>query len=86
MTWQRRVLFVNAASEGQFQAHDFEVDARRGYNVEDTKQMQEIEGYGHSGEHLLPPGQGNGFIWRLHSIARSEELDGECISTCRPSP
>jgi len=76
MTWQRRVLFVNAAIEGQFQAHDFELDARRGYNIADTKQMQEIEGYGHSGEHLLPPGQGNGFIWRLHSIARSEERDG----------
>ncbi len=33
-------------------------------------------GYGHSGERLLPPDQGNGFIWRLHSIARYEERDG----------
>lgn len=37
---------------------------------------QEIMGYGHSGERLLPPDQGNGFIWRLHSIARYEERDG----------
>jgi hypothetical protein len=75
MTWQRRVLFVNAAMEGQYKAHDFAVDARRGYNVAYTTQVQEIEDYGHSGEQLLPPGQGKGFIWRLHSIARYEERD-----------
>jgi hypothetical protein len=76
MTWQHRVLFVNAAMEGRFQAHDFAVDTQRGYGIVDTTEVQEIEGYGQSGEHLLPPGQGNGFIWRLHSIARYEERDG----------
>ena len=92
MTWQRRVLFVNAAMKGQYQAYDFAVDARRGYNVTYTRQVQEIEGYGHSGEHLLPPGQGNGFIWRLHSIARYEERDGgaylelEAIALTRDIP
>jgi hypothetical protein len=75
MTWQRRVLFVNAAMEGKFQARDFAVDARRGYNVADTRQVQEIERYGHPDEHLLPPGQGNGYIWRLHSIAKYEQRD-----------
>jgi hypothetical protein len=75
MTWQLRAPFVNAAMEGEYKAHDF-VDARRGYSVIDTRRVQEIEGYGHSGEHLLPPGEGNGFIWRLHSIARFEERDG----------
>lgn len=76
MNWQRRVLFVNAAMEGQYRAHDFAVDARRGYSIADTRQVQEIGGYGHSGEHLLPPDQGNGYIWRLHSIARCEQRDG----------
>jgi len=76
MTWQFRVLSVNATMESQYKAHDFAVDARRGYNLAVTTRVQEIEGYGLPGEHLLPPGQGNGFIWRLTSIARYEERDG----------
>jgi hypothetical protein len=76
MVWQHRVLFVNAAIEGQYQARDFAIDARRGYNIAGTTQVQEIESYGKDGEYLLPPGQGNGFIWKLHSIARYEERDG----------
>ncbi len=38
--------------------------------------MQEFEGYGHSNARLLPPDQGDGFIWRMHSIVRYEERDG----------
>jgi hypothetical protein len=92
MVWQSRVLFVNAAIEGQYQAHDFAVDERRGYTITATTSVQEVEGYGHSGEHLLPPGQGNGFIWRLHSIVRYEERDGglyleiEAIALTRDIP
>ena len=92
MVWQRKVLFVNAAIEGEYQAHDVRVDARRGYSVTDASQVQEIEDYGHTGEHLLPPGTGNGFIWRVHSIARYEERDGgvylelEAIALTRDIP
>jgi hypothetical protein len=92
MVWHSRVLFVNAAIEGQYQAHDFVVDERRGYSITATTQVQEIEGYGHSDAHLLPPDQGNGFIWRLHSILRYEERDGglylelEAIALTRDIP
>ena len=92
MVLQRRVLFVNAAVEGQYQAHDFAVDARRGYSITATTRMQEIEDYGHTGQHLLPPGHGDGFIWRLHSIVRYQERDGglylevEAIALTRDIP
>jgi len=76
MVWQSRVLFVNAAVQGQYEAHDFAVDGRRGYSIVNTTQVREIRDYGQNSEYLLPPGQGNGFIWRLHSIARYEERDG----------
>jgi hypothetical protein len=76
MVWQRRVLFVSAAMEGRYRARDFAVDGRRGYNIANTTRVQEIEGYGHGATHLLPPDIGNGFIWRLHSIARYEEREG----------
>jgi hypothetical protein len=75
MVWQKRVLFVSAAIEGEYEAHDFAAGARRGYNIANTTRIQEIGDYRQTGEHLLPPGQGNGFVWRLHSIAKYEERD-----------
>jgi len=92
MLWQHRVLFITAAIESEYQAHDVRVDWRREYNIADTVQVQEIENYGHAGERLLPPGTGNGFIWRLHSIARYEQRDGgvylelEAIALTRDIP
>lgn len=76
MIWQHRILFVNAAIEGQYEARDFFIDGRRGYSFAGSTEVQEIENYGKTDERVLPPGQGNGFIWRLHSIARYEERDG----------
>jgi hypothetical protein len=92
MIWQRRVLFVNAAIEGQYEARDFAVDPRRGYMITTTTQVREIEGYGQSAARFLTPGEGSGFIWRLHSIARYEERDGgvylelEAIALTRDIP
>ncbi len=76
MLWQRRVLFLNAALEGRYQSHDVVVDARRGYTVAETVKVQEVEDYGRTGQHLLPPDTGTGLIWRLRSIARYAERDG----------
>ena len=92
MVWQRRVLFVNAAIEGQYVARDLALGPRRGYTVADTTKVQEIENYGRANQRLLPPGEGRGFIWRLHSIARYEETDGgvylelEAIALTRDIP
>jgi len=76
MVWKHRALFVTTAIQSRYQGHDVAVDAQRGYNLADTTRVQQIEDYGHAGAHLLPPGTGNGFIWRLHSIAKYEERDG----------
>ena len=60
MLWQTKVLFITAAIEGQYQAHHVRVDSRRGYEISDSIQVQEIENYGHAGQRLLPEGTGNG--------------------------
>lgn len=92
MVWQRRALFVKAALQGQYRAHYTAVDARRGYTIGETTQVQEIEGYGQSRERLLPPDTGRGFVWRLRSVARYEERDGgvyvelEAIALTRDIP
>jgi hypothetical protein len=76
MIWHRKVLFVNIALQGEYVARDFTLGPHRGYSIIDASQVQEIEDYGRSSEHVLPPDTGSGFIWRLHSIARYEERDG----------
>ncbi len=92
MILQSRVLFVSAAVQGQYEAHDFAVSESRAYNVAGTVEVREIENYGKERQYLLQPGQGNGFLWRLHSIARYEEADGgtyvevEAIALTRDIP
>lgn len=76
MVWQRKVLFVSAAIEGHYQAHEVMLDGHRGYSVAEAVEVREIEGYRQTSEHLLPPDTGNGFIWRIRSVARYEERDG----------
>jgi hypothetical protein len=76
MLWMNNVLFVNAALQSRYEARDFPVDGQRWYTITHVTSAQEIEDYGRSGERLLPPGQGNGFIWRLQSIARYQQRDG----------
>jgi len=92
MLWQHKVLFITAAIQSEYVARDLRVDRRRRYNVADTVRVQEIEHYGRPEERLLPPGTGNGFIWRMHSVARYEERDGgvylelEAIALTRDIP
>jgi hypothetical protein len=92
MVWQRHVLFVNATMQGHYRAHVVIVGAHRGYTVVSTTKLQEIEGYGQRGEHLLPPDIGGGFLWSIHSISRYEERDGglylevEAIALSRDIP
>ena len=76
MVWQRKVLFVSAAMQGRYHAHDVILDAHRGYSIADAVEVREIEGYRHADEHLLAPDTGNGFLWRIRSVARYEERDG----------
>jgi hypothetical protein len=75
MVWLRHVLFVRAAMQGHYRTHEFVVNARTGYSIADATSIQEIEDYGHSGAHLLPPDTGTGYIWRIHSVSRYEQHD-----------
>jgi hypothetical protein len=92
MVLQNKVLLISAAIEGRYQARDILVDEHRGYSIADMVQMREIEGYGRPSERLLPPDTGNGFLWRIRSMARFEERDGglylelEAIALTRDIP
>ena len=68
-------VVAKMALDSEYQACYQQLSADRWYGVAYTTRIQEIHEYGHSGETKLPPGQGNGYIWRLYSIARFEQRD-----------
>jgi len=92
MIWQRHVVFVTAAIQGEYHAHETMLDSRRGYSVIDAMRIQQIEDYRQRAEHLLAPDTGDGYIWRIHTVARYEERDGgvyleiEAIALSRDLP
>jgi hypothetical protein len=69
-------LLVRTAVETDCQAAYTQVSDKRSYAVSKATRIQEIEDYGHAGEHRLPVGEGGGFLWRLATITRFEERDG----------
>jgi hypothetical protein len=76
MVLLNQALFQKNALEGDYKSSYVRLNDRRWYSVTSTTRVQEIDDYGQAGEHKLPVDQGNGYIWRLYSLARFEERDG----------
>lgn len=71
-----KALFLNIAIEDECESTYVQAGPGRWYSSGTTVRVQEIEDYGRLGEHKLPSGEGSGYVWRLHTIARYEEADG----------
>jgi len=73
-------------------ARYFPLDATRCYSRSYATRIAEVEHPGTPEERELPPGNDQGFLWRLNSYWRFEERDGgvyvecEAISLTRPVP
>ena len=76
MIMMRKVLAVTAAVDGEYQSHCVQLDPKRWYCISYSTCVREIKNFRQNGEHELPPNQGSGYVWRLHSIARFQERDG----------
>ncbi|HUI41958.1 MAG TPA: hypothetical protein VL523_08320 [Terriglobia bacterium] len=69
-----------------------EVDPSHWYATSASTQVQQVENAGQPGEHDLPDGQGDGFLWRLDTYWRYVEQDGgvyvevEAVSLTRDVP
>jgi len=61
--------------DGNYQACYIQLDTKRWYSIAYTTSLQEVRGYGRPDERDLPPGQGNGYVWRLYTFTRFEERD-----------
>ena len=72
--------------------HYMPIDKTRWRSVSRTTKIAEVENAGKPGERELPPGTGEGFLWKLDSYWRFEERDGgtwmecEAVSLTRDIP
>ena len=71
-----RVLFVTSGIDIRCKSRTVRLDERRAYSNSETIRVQEIKDYGKPSEQELTPDTGDGYIWRLTTIARYEERDG----------
>jgi hypothetical protein len=69
-------FFAKMAVDADYKVTNLRLDHSRFYSVARTTRVQQIENYGEPGEHMIPEGQGGGYIWKLFSIARLEQRDG----------
>jgi hypothetical protein len=85
-------VILKTAIDSDYKSATYRLDGHRAYGITQSTRIQEIENYGSPEAHKLPEDQGNGLIWRLHSIARYQERDGgvyveiEAIALSREVP
>jgi hypothetical protein len=60
-----------------------EVDPKRWRSFSQTTKIAEVENPGKPNERELPPGAGQGFLWKLDSFWRFEERDGGTWVECQ---
>ncbi len=76
MLLMNKSVISKTALDSDYRASWFRVNDQRWYGVSETMRIQEITGYGTSGQHTLPEDEGTGLIWRVRGITRFEERDG----------
>lgn len=69
-------FFAKMALDADYRVMNVQLDHDRFYSVARTTRVQQLENYGQPREHMMPEGQGGGYIWKLFSIARLEYRDG----------
>jgi hypothetical protein len=69
-------FFAKMALDADYRVTNVRLDRVRFYSVAKTTRVQQLENYGQPREHMIPEGQGGGYIWKLFSIARLEQRDG----------
>ncbi|MBV9085692.1 MAG: hypothetical protein JOZ62_23715 [Acidobacteriaceae bacterium] len=92
LTFVNKSFFSKHALECESKTSYTRLDAQRWYSQSHTVRVQEWTQYGSSREHMLPAGEGTGYLWSASTVSRFEERDGgvyvemEAIALSREVP
>jgi hypothetical protein len=70
-----RAGFARMLLQGEYVSSFVSPSRQRWYSITTSTRLEEVQNPGTPEESTLPPGQGHGYVWRLHSIARAEQRD-----------
>lgn len=76
LTLVNKSFFSKQAVECENTLNYARLDASRWYSQSRTVRVQEWQQYGTSDQHMLPPGEGAGYLWSASTMSRFEERDG----------
>ena len=76
MLLMNKSLFLKTALDSEYESSYCSVGSHKWYSLATAIHIHEVEDYGQADERILPPDEGSGYIWRLHSISRYDEADG----------
>jgi hypothetical protein len=79
--YKRKV--ITSVVDTEHEVHYSVVDATRAWSRSRTTRVQQVDDAGKPDEHLLPEGQGDGFLWRMNTYWRFEEKDGGTYVECQ---
>jgi hypothetical protein len=88
----RKKKVVNATVDADYDVQFHALDPAHVYSRSHSTRVVEVENAGEPGEHVLPAGNGHGFLWRMNSYWRFEQVpDGvyvqcEALSLTRDVP
>ncbi len=88
----RKKQVITVVLDTEHEVQYFPIDATHWRSASRTTKISQVENAGKPDEHALPPGTGEGFLWRLNSYWRFQERDGgtwvecEAISLTRDIP
>ena len=72
-----KAVVAKFALDTDFQNTFKRIDENKWYSLSHTTRVREVENYGLPEEQEAPANTGRGLIWRLYSISRFEQRDGE---------
>jgi hypothetical protein len=88
----RKKQVITVVLDTEHAVEYFPLDQTHWRSASRTTRISEVENAGKPDERILPPGSGEGFLWRLNSYWRFQERDGgtwvecEAISLTRDIP
>lgn len=79
--YEKKVL--TCVLDTQHQIHYAIIDSSHAWSRSRSTEIREITGWGKSGEHDLPVGHDNGYLWRMNTYWRFQQKDGGTYVECQ---
>ncbi len=79
--YEKKVL--TCVLDTQHQVHYVIIDSSHAWSRSRSTEIREVAGWGNPGEHDLPVGRDNGYLWRINTYWRFQQKDGGVYVECQ---